>query len=115
MDVVSPRLTGMGDEEGLSLFLAPCVGDCRVLVIQFLARSERSDSGSVNLSCFVSLAFLPSVPQRGKRNANAFGNQCSSWGNRCEFGILGVCSLPVPGATLVRGSFFRVLEVLSSS
>lgn len=38
MDVVSPHLTGMGDEEGL--FLASCVGDCRVLVIQFLTRSE---------------------------------------------------------------------------
>lgn len=37
------------------------------------------------------------------------------WGNRREFGILDVCSLPVTGATLVRGSFFRVLEVLSSS
>lgn len=77
--------------------------------------SQGLRGGSADLGCFVSLAFLLSVPQRGKRNANAFGNQCSSWGNRREFGILGVCSLPVPGATLVHGSFFRVLEVLSSS
>lgn len=51
MDVVSPRLTGMGDEEGLSLFLAPCVGDCRVLVIQFLTRSEGRLCGP-RLFCF---------------------------------------------------------------
>lgn len=33
------------------------------------------------------------------------------WGNRHEFGILGVCSLPVTGVTLVCRSFFSVLEV----
>lgn len=33
------------------------------------------------------------------------------WGNRCEFGILGVYSLPVTGVTLVCWSFFSVLEV----
>lgn len=49
MDVVSPHLTGMGDEEGL--FLASCVGDCHVLVIQFLTRSEGRLCGP-RLFCF---------------------------------------------------------------